>query len=164
MGLGWARLSTQTTQIVATPGRLVVFTWTHKVYAASWELQRELGHAPVQVTGQSCSRVRVHNWLLSASGVTGHPYHIPICYPDACTQAMGQMESLATSDMSGSEVTRSRPLQSVEVLTTLGSRDPPYNRPAGGHLCRLPGHRWTWCQAALSVGTGVPVQWCALWG
>ena len=89
-----------------------------------------------QVTGQSCGQVRGHNWLLSASGVTGHPC-IPICYPDACSQA--QMESSPTSDTSGSEVTSSRPLQSVEVLTTLGSRDPPYNRqPAGGHLCSAP--------------------------
>ena len=35
-------------------------------------------------------------------------------------------------------MTRSRPLQSVEVLTTLGSRDLPYNRPAPGHLWQAP--------------------------
>ena len=35
-------------------------------------------------------------------------------------------------------MTGTRPLQSVEVLTTPGSRDPPYNRPAGGHLCPAP--------------------------
>ena len=49
------------------------------------------------LTGQSCGRIRGHNWLLSASGVTGHP--IPIyCYPDACSQAKadGELADLLT--------------------------------------------------------------------
>ena len=49
------------------------------------------------LTGQSCGRVRGHNWLLSASGVTGHPRPIH-CYPDACSQAKadGELADLLT--------------------------------------------------------------------
>ena len=66
-------------------------------------------------------RVRGHNWLLSASGVLGHL--IPICYPDARRGPDGKPPRPLTRV--GAWVTETRPLQSVEVLTTGALVTPP---------------------------------------